>query len=133
MASCPSKTRLEGGLHPLSSPPASPRALPASLTEIVSYLILFSLQGPEPEWESEAFPRMGLVLGAFLALVVSELESEVSLASQELAFPVSPSSIWGNQEKACGLLFPRALGGVGECRLGFNVLREELGESAGRA
>lgn len=44
--------------------------------------------GPEPEWESEAFPRMGLVLGAFLALVVSELESEVSLASQELAFPL---------------------------------------------
>ncbi|ELK06846.1 hypothetical protein PAL_GLEAN10011989 [Pteropus alecto] len=57
--------------------------------------------GPEPEWELEAFPLMGLVLGAFLATVVLELDSEVSLeASLELVFPVSPSSIWGNWEKA---------------------------------
>lgn len=89
------------GLQPLSSPPASPRALPASLTEILFHLILLPVQGPEPEWELEAFPLMGLVLGAFLATVVLELDSEVSLeASLELVFPVSPSSIWGNWEKA---------------------------------
>lgn len=49
--------------------------------------------GPEPEWELEAFPLMGLVLGAFLATVVLCLESEVSLEpslepSLELAFPL---------------------------------------------
>lgn len=52
------------------------------------------------------------MLGAFRATevlelesVVLELESEVSL---ELAFPVSPSSTWGNRAKAWGLLFCRA-------------------------
>lgn len=94
MVSCPSRIRLKGGLHPLSSPPASPRALPAPLTEILFHLTLLPLQGPEPEWELEAFPLTGLVLGAFLATVVSCLELEVFLElslewSLELAFPVS--------------------------------------------
>lgn len=105
MVSCPARTRLEGGLHPLSSPSAFPRALPAPLTEILFHLVPLPLQGPELEWELEAFPLTGLVLGAFLALVVLGLESEVSLepsleSSLELAFPVSPSSIQGNQEKS---------------------------------
>lgn len=81
------------------------RALPAPLTEILFHLIPLPLQGPELEWELEAFPLTGLVLGAYLASVVSGLESEVSLepsleSSLELAFPVSPSSIQGNQEKS---------------------------------
>lgn len=60
-----------------------------------------SPQVAELEWELEVFPLLGLVLGAFLAMVFPDLASEVSLeASLELAFPVSPSSIWGNWEKA---------------------------------
>lgn len=80
------------------------------------------------------FPLSGLVLGAFRAMVVLELESvvldlesEVFLeASLELAFPVSPSSIWGDREKAWGLLFCRAQAGGGVL-IGLHVLREKLG------
>lgn len=66
------------------------------------HLILFSLQGPGPEWELEAFPLTGLEPGAFL-VTVSEPE-----LFPELPFPVSLRSMWGNQEKA---LFCRAMGG----------------------
>lgn len=72
------------------------------------YLILFSLQGPEPEWELEAFPLTGLESGAFL-VTVSELDPELF---PELPFPVSLRSMWEKQEKA---LFCRAMGGEG-CR-----------------
>lgn len=88
-----------------------------------------------------AFPLSGSVLGAFQATVVLEPESvvlelesvvlepelEVSL---ELAFPVSLSSIWGNREKAWGLLFCRARGGGGVL-IGLHVLRKKLGNVQG--
>lgn len=45
--------------------------------------------GPEPEWELEAFPLSGLVLGAFLA-TGSDLESEVFL---ELPSPLQPKPL----------------------------------------
>lgn len=84
------------------------------------HLILFSLQGPGPEWELEAFPLTGLEPGAFL-VTVSEPE-----LFPELPFPVSLRSMWGNQEKA---LFCRAMGGrgAGARRLGFRALREGRG------
>lgn len=106
-----------------SSPACPPEPFPASLIEIIFYLLLFSLQGPEAEWELEVFPlTAALVLGAFLATVS---ESEVFLG---LAFPVSLSSMQGKQG------WGRGLGdGVGEGRLGSTTeLRDELGESTGR-
>lgn len=105
-----------------SSPACPSEPFPASLIEIIFHLHLFSLQGPEAEWELEVFPLTALVLGAFLASVS---ESEVFLG---LAFPVSLSSMQGKQG------WGRGLGdGVGEGRLGFATeLRDELGESAGR-
>lgn len=52
--------------HP---PTPHPDPSPAPLTEMPFHRILSPLQGPEPEWELEAFPLSGLVLGAFLVTV----------------------------------------------------------------
>lgn len=68
-----------------------PEPSPASLTEMLFHPTLFPLQGPEREWELEAFPLSGLAPGAFLVMVLEwALSLELSL---ELAFPVSLSSI----------------------------------------
>lgn len=82
------------------------------------------------------FPLSGLVLGAFRATVVLELESVVleleSEVSLELVFPMSPSPIWGNREKAWGLLFCRAQGGGGSVDW-VACAQGEVGERARRA
>lgn len=85
---------------PVDQHPPNPKLFPASLTVTLFHLILFPLQGPELEWELEAFPltEWELVLGAFL-VTVSELELEVFL---EPPFPVSLSSMWGTEEKGSG-------------------------------
>lgn len=83
--------RTWGGLRPLSR-----LTSPASLAEMLFHPIRFPLQGPEQEWELEAFPLSGLAPGAFLVSVL-ELSLEPSLEpSLELPFPVSLSSTWGN-------------------------------------
>ena len=85
---------------------------------------LFPLQGPEREWELEAFPLSGLAPGAFL-VTVSELEWALSLElSLELAFPVSLSSIWVNFSFV-GLRRGGA-GGAREHSLGFNTRKDGL-------
>lgn len=91
-------------------------------------------------WELEVYPLSGLVLAAFLATVVLELESvvlelesvvlELELeASLELVFPISPSSIWGNREKAggCSSIELEGVGSVdwGVCREGLQRLSGE--------